>query len=137
MWRERVQTVLIMLAVDNLPFRKAIAELIAAIPGLAVVGGSDTTEAAVGEVVALCPDLLLVDWPPARGPGSVEDGVRRTVRLVRQFCPRTRVALLMPGDNRQYQAVARAAGVDLAVAREDLAATMPALIRTLFPAPSA
>lgn len=128
-----MQTVLIMLAVDNLPFRKAIAELIAAIPGLAVVGKPDTAEAAVGEAFALCPDLLLVDWPPARGPGSVQDGIRMTVRLVRQFCPGTRVVLLVPGDNRQYQGAARAGGVDGAVVREDLAAALPAVIRALFP----
>jgi len=91
--------ILIVIADDNLRFRKALAQTLIADPFLDVVGQGATAKEATRLTCDLCPDILLLD---IHMPG----GGLNSARTVRRTCPATKVLVLSA--SQEYEIVQEA-----------------------------
>jgi DNA-binding NarL/FixJ family response regulator len=59
----------IFLVEDSAPVRARLAAMLRAVPGASVVGEAQTAEAAIRDILALRPDVVLLDLHLAQGSG--------------------------------------------------------------------
>lgn len=86
----------VLLVDDQLIIRQGLRSLLEAKPNLEIVGEAENGQAAIAQVKALQPDLVLMD---VRMP--VMDGVAATRQICQQF-PQTKVLVLTTFDDDEY-----------------------------------
>ena len=62
----------IFLVEDSAPVRARLAEMLSAIPGAAVVGEAERADAAIREILAIRPDVVVLDLSLAGGTSGFE-----------------------------------------------------------------
>jgi DNA-binding NarL/FixJ family response regulator len=116
-----------VLAVDDSPdFLKLVVRLLSTAPTIQIVGQACSGEAALEQVTALHPDLVLMD---VAMPGMTGLQATRAIK-VQPGAPR--VIILTLHDNTEYRAAAETAGADAFVAKWELDTALLPLICKLF-----
>jgi len=108
---------------DQLPFRRAACEVIAATCGFTAIGEAGSGEEAVSEVARLGPDLVLLD---VRMPGI--GGIEAARRIVDAH-PHTVVVLITIEDPDEVEHAVRGSGAAALVHKRNFG---PALLRRLW-----
>jgi DNA-binding NarL/FixJ family response regulator len=113
-----------VLAVDDRPtFREAVRRLVAATPGMDIVGEAGSGEEAVELVEQLKPDLVLMD---VRMPGI---GGVSAARTIKNAHPSVVVALISTNRPEELAAVAEECSADALIWKRDL---QPQLLTELW-----
>jgi DNA-binding NarL/FixJ family response regulator len=112
----------VLLADDHTLVRAGIRALVAAIPGVEIVGETGDGQQALALVLALGPDVALLD---VSMPGL--NGLDLAARLARE-APGTRVAILSMHGTPSHVAQALRAGVKGYVLKDAAAAELPVLL---------
>ena len=110
---------------DQIVFRRAAQDVIAATPGFEPVGDAGSGEEAVAEVERLHPEIVLLDVRMP-GIGGIEAARRITVAH-----PETVVVLISIEDSAEFAEDAHASGAAALVRKQDFG---PALLRSLWEA---
>ena len=110
---------------DQVVFRRAAQDVIAATPGFEPVGDAGSGEEAVAEVERLHPEIVLLDVRMP-GIGGIEAARRITVAH-----PETVVVLISIEDSAEFAEDAHASGAAALVRKQDFG---PALLRSLWEA---
>ena len=108
---------------DQVVFRRAAHDVIAATPGFEPVGDAESGEQALAEVDRLRPELVLLD---VRMPGI---GGIEAARRIGAAHPETVVVLISIEDSEQLPEDAHACGVSAFVRKQDFG---PALLRSIW-----
>ncbi len=111
----------VLLADDHSSVRWALRTFLGEEPGLTVVGEASDANALLAQAVALCPDLILLDWEL---PGAPVDELLRGLHAP-FLSPRVIVLSTYP----QAEQAARAAGADGFLSK----ANGPAALRSALP----
>jgi DNA-binding NarL/FixJ family response regulator len=111
---EPAEQVRVLVVDDQRPFRAAAAAVLRRTPGFELVGDAETGEAAVEQLAALQPDLVLMD---INMPGI--GGVEATRRVVEQ-APGTVVFLCSTYQREDLPADASTSGADTYLHKEEL-----------------
>lgn len=118
----------VLLVDDNQDFLKAAKRFLRAVPGLELVGEATSGEQAVELSAALQPDLVLMDFAM---PGM--NGIAATQRIKQQ--PNApKVIIVTLHTHAALRALAKEAGADGFLQKEDLVLELPRLLASLFPA---
>jgi two-component system nitrate/nitrite response regulator NarL len=115
----------VLIADDHRLFAEALNAILAAEPGIEVVGRARNGEEAVDQALALRPDVILMDIAM-----PVVDGVEATKRI-RKKQPGARVLMLTGSNSRTDVARARDAGAAAYVTKDRIAAQLIEAIREL------
>ena len=110
---------------DQVVFRRAAHDVIAATPGFEPVGDAGSGEEAVAEVERLHPEIVLLD---VRMPGI---GGIEAARRITTAHPETVVVLISIEDSAEFAEDAHASGAAALVRKQDFG---PALLRSLWEA---
>jgi DNA-binding NarL/FixJ family response regulator len=78
----------VFLVEDSVPVRERLAAMLQTLPGVELVGQANNAEAAVREILATCPDLVVLDISLASGTGF------DVLRAVRPQAPQIEFYLL-------------------------------------------
>jgi DNA-binding NarL/FixJ family response regulator len=108
---------------DQVVFRRAAHDVIAATPGFEPVGDAESGEEALDEVERLRPQLVLLD---VRMPGI---GGIEAARRIGEAHPETVVVLISIEDAEGFAEEAHACGVAAFVRKQDL---RPSLLRSIW-----
>ena len=118
----------VVLVDDSQDFLKAAKRFLRVVPGLELVGEATSGEQAVELSAALQPDLVLMDFAM---PGM--NGLAATQRIKRQpFAPKVIIVTLHT--HAALRALAKEAGADGFLEKEDLVLELPRFLALLFPA---
>jgi DNA-binding NarL/FixJ family response regulator len=110
---------------DQIVFRRAVHEVIAATPGFEAVGDAESGEGALDEVERLRPELVLLD---VRMPGI---GGVEAARRITAAHPETVVVLISIEDSAELAEDVQACGVAAFVRKQDFG---PKLLRNIWEA---
>jgi DNA-binding NarL/FixJ family response regulator len=110
---------------DQVVFRHAARDVIAATPGFESVGDAASGEEAVAAVERLHPELVLLD---VRMPGI---GGVETARRISETSPETVVVLISIEDSEEFAEDAQVCGAAALVRKQDFG---PALLRKIWKA---
>ena len=110
---------------DQVVFRRAAHDVIAATPGFESVGDAETGEEALDAVERLHPELVLLD---VRMPGM---GGIEAARRITASHPETVVVLISIEDSAEFAEDAQASGAATLVRKQDFG---PALLRSIWAA---
>jgi two-component system invasion response regulator UvrY len=110
---------------DQVVFRRAAQDVIAATPGFEPVGDAESGEEALAEVERLRPELVLLD---VRMPGI---GGLEAARRIGAAHPDTVVVLISIEDSEQFEEDVHACGVAAFVRKQEF---RPALLRSIWEA---
>jgi DNA-binding NarL/FixJ family response regulator len=113
----------VLIADDHRLFAEALDAILAAEPGIEVVGRARNGEQAVEQALELEPDVILMDISM-----PVVDGVEATKRI-RKHLPQARVLMLTGSNARTDVARARDAGAAAYVTKDRIAAQLIEAIR--------
>src|ERR1035437_6060397 len=118
----------VLLVDDNQDFLKAAKRFLRAVPGLELVGEATSGDQAVELTAALHPDLVLMDFamPGMNGPAAT--------RRIKQQPNAPKVIILTLHSRPEFRALAKDAGADGFLQKEDLVVELPPLLASLFPA---
>lgn len=117
----------VLLVDDNQDFLKAAKRFLRAVPGLELVGEATSGEQAVELSTALQPDLVLMDFAM---PGM--NGLTATLQIKQQ--PNApKVIMVTLHTHAALRALAKEAGADGLLQKEDLVVELPRLLASLFP----
>lgn len=120
-----------MLLVDDSPdFLRAAERVVAAQPGVEVIGVAQSGAEALAKVTALRPDVVLMDVVM-----PVMSGFEAT-RRIKQATDAPFVIIVTMHDGPEHMEAARAAGADGFVAKPDLFALLPAVLRRAATSPT-
>ena len=106
-------TVTVLVVDDQPPFRDAARAVLERLSGFALIGEADSGEAAIEQVAALHPDLVLMDI----NMGGI-DGIEATVAIT-SANPLTKVVLLSTYDLSDLPPSARTSGAVAYVNKDD------------------
>ena len=106
-------TVTVLVVDDQPPFRDAARAVLERLSGFALIGEADSGEAAIEQVAALHPDLVLMDI----NMGGI-DGIEATVAITAAN-PLTKVVLLSTYDLSDLPPSARTSGAVAYVNKDD------------------
>lgn len=117
----------ILLVDDSQEFLDSIANLLALLQSMRVVGCARSTVAAIEQVEQLQPDLVLMDLAM---PGI--NGIEAT-RWLKACATAPKVIILTLHDHTKYRVAAQAAGADGFLSKSEIATEIRSLIQSLFP----
>ena len=116
----------VLLVDDHDVFLRTAARLVQSIPDLEVVGQASRGDRAIELIATLHPDLVLMDLSM---PGM--SGLAATRRIKRQH-DGPKVIIVTLHNEREYRDLARDAGADGFISKDDLVVELPTLVATLF-----
>jgi DNA-binding NarL/FixJ family response regulator len=112
----------ILIVDDSADFLRSVSLLLAAAPGVVVVGTARTGEDAIAEVERLLPDLVLMD---VAMPGM--GGIEATRRIKERPRP-PRLLLLTMHDSVEYRRVGERVGADGFLSKLDFTTAISAML---------
>ena len=118
----------VLLVDDNEDFLKAAKRFLRAVPGLELVGEATSGEQALELSAALHPDLVLMDFamPGMNGPAATH--------RIKQQPNAPLVVIVTLHTHPAYRALAKGAGADGFLLKEELVVELPRRLASLFPA---
>lgn len=120
----------VLLVDDSLPFLESVVRFLKGHALISISGQAQSGHAAVAQVRATQPDLVLMD---VAMPGL--SGLEAT-RMIKALPNAPRVIIVTMSDEPEYRAVAAAVGADGFVAKRSCRTELLPLIGRLFPAPA-
>ena len=117
----------VLLVDDNRTFLRAAERFLRGVSGLELVGQTTSGEKAAGLIGTLHPDLVLMDIAL---PGM--NGLEATRQIKRQH-DAVKVIIVTLHKEPRYRALAKNAGADGFILKDDLVMELPRLIASLFP----
>ena len=122
-----MKRVRVLLVDDSRVFLRAAQSLLDNVPGFKVVGQATSGEKAIPMVAAVRPDLVLMDihMQPMN--------VLETTRRIKRQHDAPKVIIVTLHNEPEYRVLAREAGADGFISKNDLAVELPRLVASLFP----